>query len=175
MSSAQHLYETSSIGMGNYRILDVVERELSSKQLQNTKDRLRYALKNFPELNGHTVTVGKKQENDTWYAEADWINDIIFLPTYEECPYITICHELSHLAIKKLEEQGEDVPYTSEEFCSIFAVSRMNPERIDSSRISYLGYPDVSRDKWPEICQQALDYREEHRNYIQKCKEWLEV
>jgi hypothetical protein len=33
----------------------------------------------------------------------------------------------------------------------------------------------VPKDEWPEICQRALDYRDNHRNYIQKCTEWLKI
>lgn len=171
--AAEWLYGTTSRGLGAYRVIGSVERDLDEDELSNLKKRLGYALEHFPELNGRTVTVAKKPEDHSWYAEADLNNDIIHLPTHEPCPYITICHELSHLAIKRLDDRGRDVPPSSEEFCSIFGVARMPPDRIDRSRIAYLGYPDVPRQQWPTICRRALDYREQHRNYIQKAQEWL--
>lgn len=175
MTTAETLYNPTRGATGHYRVLGSVERDLPEKELSNLKRRLQHALYQYPELDSITVTVGKKREEDEWFAEADWTNDIILLPTHTTCPYVTICHELSHLAIKKHKERGEDVPITSEEFCSIFTIARMKPERIDRSDISYLGKPEVPKDEWPEICQRALEYREDHRNYIQQCKEWLEI
>jgi len=172
---AAHLYDPVGPSLGSFRVLESVERDLDDANLKGMKKRVQYALKAFPELNNTTVTVGKKPEDHSWYAEADWDNDIIFLPTHEACPAITIYHELGHLAIKKLDERGEDVPVTSEEFCSIFSVARMPVEAIDSNHIAYLGNPGKPREQWPAICQRALEYREEKRNYIQKAQEWLEV
>ena len=42
----------------------------------------------------------------------------------------------------------------------------MSPEVIDESRIPYLGKPSVPREEWPGICRRALEYREDHRDYI---------
>lgn len=173
--SASRLYDPPGPSLGSFRVLDVVEADLSERNLSGLKTRLTYALEHFPELNETTVTIAKKPEDHTWFAEADWVNDIVYLPTHTSCPYITICHELGHLAINVLDERGADVPPSSEEFCSIFSVARMPADRIDSHHISYLGNPQIPRDEWPATCQRALDYREEKRNYIQKCKEWLEV
>lgn len=175
MSKAQSLYQPDLGVSGSYRILGSVERGLADEHLPTLKQRISHALNQYPELAEYTITVGKKREEDKWYAEADWTNDIIYLPTHELCPYVTISHELSHLAIKNLKEDDQDVPVTSEEFCSIFTIARMKHENIDRSDISYLGKPTVPKEKWPEICQRALDYREDNRNYIQKCKQWLGI
>ena len=173
--TATDLYTLPAPGMGRFRILGSVEADFSESELNRLTTRLARALRFFPELNDVTVTVAKKPESHSWYAEADMNNDIIFLPTHELCPFQTICHELSHLAINKLDEQGVDVPPTSEEFTSILAIARLPPEHLDKSGIAYLGRPSVPRSEWPGICQRALEYREEKRNYIQKCKEWLKV
>jgi len=175
MSKAKSLYEPTGPGLGSYRILGSVQNDMTENEVNILKQSLGRGLQKYPELNDVTVTVGKKRKADNWYAEADWTNDIIFLPTHEVCYYQTICHELSHLAINKLDKRGEDVPKTSEEFCSIFTVARMTEHELDRGDISYLGTPNVPKAEWPEICQRALDYREDHRNYIQKAKEWLEV
>jgi hypothetical protein len=175
MSKAQRLYEPTGPGLGSYRILDSVQNDMAEHEVATLKKSLERALKKYPELNDVTVTVGKKRKEDRWYAEADWTNDIIFLPTHELCYYQTICHELSHLAINKLDQRGEDVPLTSEEFCSIFTVARMTEHELGRGDISYIGTPNVPKEEWPEICQRALEYRENHRNYIQKAKEWLKI
>lgn len=174
-AAVDHLVNPPNGPRGSYRVLGSVERDLDTSELEALKRRVYHALGNFPELASRTVTVGKKPEDHAWYAEADWDNDIIFLPTHEPCPYITICHELGHLAIKILDDRGYDVPTSSEEFCSIFSVARMHHERIDRSHIAYLGEPTVPRAEWPRSCQQALRYREDNHNYIQQCKEWLGV
>ena len=61
------------------------------------------------------------------------------------------------------------MPLTSEEFCSIFAMSRMPPELIDENRIPYLGIPKIPIEYVPVLCKKALEYREKHRDYIR----WL--
>ena len=173
MSSADRLYDPRGVNTGNFRVLDSVKADLDDETLRQLQQRVHGALKDFPELDGTTVTVAKMDPDKGYYAWADWINDIIHVPTYELCPWITIYHELGHLAIRVLNDRGEDVPITSEEFCSIFSVARMPADRIDRSRIAYLGYPSIPREEWPETCQRALDYRENNHNYVQKCTEWL--
>jgi hypothetical protein len=175
MSTAQTLYDPPSIGVGHYRLLDSVRLDMTDEQLTTLNNRVNRALEHYPELDGTTVTVAKHSDDDYGYAQADWTNNIIFLPTDEVCYYQSICHELSHLAIHQLSEQGEDVPHSSEEFCSIFTTARLSPEELDRMDISYLGVPNVPKDEWPSLCQQALEYRENNRNYIQKAKEWLEI
>jgi hypothetical protein len=68
-----------------------------------------------------------------------------------------------------------DHPLTSEPYCSIKTIARMPPDLVYREHIAYLGTPGVPKDEYPEICQEALEYREEHRNYIQKAIEWLEI
>lgn len=175
MSTAEDLYAPSGPSLGSYRVIESVERDLDDGELATLKRRIQSSLRYFPELNETTVTIAKKPEAHRWYAEADSDNDIVFLPTHELCSRTVICHELAHLVIYKLDDAGADVPVTSEEFCSIFAIARMAPEDIDADWISYLGEPSVPREEWPGICRRALEYREDHHNYIQQCQGWLEI
>jgi hypothetical protein len=175
MSTAQDLYEPTGPRLASYRIIESLETRLAAAELAGLKQRLGAAVRYFPELNDTTVTVAWKPEDHSWYAEADWENDIIYLPAHEPCPAVTIFHELGHLTIYRLDERGADVPVTSEEFCSIFSVARMPPSAIDRDHIAYLGEPSVPREEWPEICQRALEYRTDNHDYIKQCTEWLEI
>ena len=172
-------------GVGSYRILDSVERRLSDAWLQDLKRRLYQAIQYFPELDSATVTVGVNQdpENrdyDRWnpYASAESVNFIIRIPTHEEVSNVTLFHELAHLAIHVLDVHDEDVPASSEEFCSIFAIARQPVQLIDEDRIPYLGSPRAPYCDWLAICRDALAYRDErgaNSHYIQYCRERLEV
>lgn len=166
------------IGFGAYRLLESFNAAAGEEIRDDVRKRFKVALQDFPELAHETVTIGQMErhmERDNVAACAGMRNRIVYLPTDRRTSFMTVYHELAHLAVHILDERGEDVPITSEEYCSIFAVSRMSEELIDRDTISYLGEPDAPREDWPGICQRALEYREDHRNYIQKCKEWLEI
>lgn len=173
--SADVPYIPTSVGQASFRVLGSVERRLDGDDLEDLKRRVSSSLNLFPELDGRVVTVGWLSESEDAFARADWRNDQILLPTHERCPTMTICHELAHLAIHIHKQRGGDVPVTSEEFCSIFAVARLREPMIDTDRIAYLGEPGVQKAEWPRICRRALAYRQHSRNYIQQCSEWLEV
>lgn len=156
-----------------------VEREFGSP-LSDVRDWLKTALQHYPELAGETVYVGITHEDITYHGEphgmADPYNRIIYLNNGCMAEgYQTLFHELMHLLIRKEVEDGKDRPLTSEEYCSIRTIARMESGLLYRDDISYLGEPTVPKDEWPAICQRALEYRETHRNYIQKCKEWLGI
>ena len=134
------------------------------------KERIEIALKYFPELADETIYVGILSK-DYVNGCADSLNRIIKFPVNEIPSFVTVFHELAHLAIQKRVEQGERLPLTSEEFCSIFAMSRMPPELIDENRIPYLGIPKIPMEYVPALCKKALEYREKHRDYIRWLRE----
>ena len=158
---------------------DYVESDVESP-LSDVQEWLKTGLRYYPELAAETIYVGITHEEITFHGEphamADPYNRIIYLN--QGCMaegYQTLFHELMHILIRKEHEDGKDVPLTSEEYCSIRTIARMDPDLLYRDDIAYLGEPQVPKDDWSEICQRALDYREDHRNYIQKCKEWLEI
>jgi len=159
----------------SYRVLDTVERELSDPRLQWLKKAVGYAAGQYETLQGETVTVARIPDNDFAYARAFVTNRIIMLPTEHRVDWDTIYHELAHLAIEIQSENGRDVPVTSEEYCSIYATTAIEPSLIERDSIMYLGEPSVPKDEWAGICERALEYREENRDYIKQCKEWLGI
>lgn len=163
------------VGFGAWRVLEHYGGQADEDVLESVKKRLPIALRDFPALAHETINVGLLYENADAQAQAFGYNRLICLPPDEHTTNVTLWHELGHVAIRVRHENGEDVAKTSEEFCSIYSVSKMPPEAIDEDRVPYLGEPSVEREKWPEICQRAIEYREDHRNYIQKCKEWLKI
>jgi hypothetical protein len=162
-------------GHAAWRVLEHFGDQADEDVLESVKERLPIALRDFPALAHETVNVGILYENADARAQAFGYNRLICLPPDEPTANITLWHELGHVAIRVRYEDGEDVAKTSEEFCSIYSVARMPPGAIDEDRIAYLGYPDAPREEWPEICRRALEYREDHHDYIQQCKDWLEI
>jgi len=169
--------------IASYTLMDSFEeyvgRELDSS-LDNVREWLQTGLKQFPELAGQGVYVGITHEEVSYHGEphamADPYNNIIYLNKGSMVEgYQTLCHELMHLLIYQEVDQGKDVPITSEEYCSIRTIAKMDADLLYRDHIAYLGEPNKPKAEWPEICQRALDYREDHRNYIQKAKEWLEI
>lgn len=168
----------SVIGFGAYRVLESFDRAASEDLRDDVRRRLHRAMRDFPELAHETVTVARLDPDrtpDGVTGQAGVLNRLVYLPTEHHSSMQTVYHELAHLAIEIQDEQGEDVPTTSEEYCSILAVSRMPADLIERDDISYLGQPSVPQSEWPEICQRALEYREEHHDYIQQCKQWLGI
>lgn len=165
----------------SFRILDSVEKRISDHEVDALRSRLAEALRHFEGLAGETVTVATRTRPDgstsRWnpYASADPVNRIIRVPVYEPVSNVTLFHELGHCAIQAEIEDGADHPRTSEEFCSLYTIARQPPGLIDEDRIPYFGNPGVPTAEWPRIAREALEYREEKRNYIQKAREWLAV
>jgi hypothetical protein len=162
-------------GLAAWRVLEHFGGQADEEVLESIKQRVPVALKDFSALAHETINVGMLYENADAQAQAFGYNRLICLPPGEHTTNITLWHELGHVAIRVRHENGEDVAKTSEEFCSIYSVARMPPEVIDEDRIPYLGNPGVPREEWPNICQRALEYREENHDYIKQCKEWLEI
>jgi len=162
-------------GLAAWRVLEHFGGQADEDVLESVKKRLPVALKDFPALAHETINVGILYENADAQAQAFGYNRLICLPPDEHTTNVTLWHELGHVAIRVRHENGEDVAKTSEEFCSIYSVARMPPEVIDEDRVPYLGEPSVPREEYPEICQRALEYREDHHDYIQQCKEWLGI
>ena len=135
--------------------------------------KVKEAVKYFPELENETIYVGILDSKDDADGRADSVNRIIKFRIDVKPTYVTIFHELMHVVIRIMHEKGEKVPLTSEKFCSISAMARMPPELIDEEVIPYIGTPKVPKHLIPEICRRALEYRKHHRNYIEKCEEWL--
>lgn len=160
---------------GAWRVLEHFGAQADEDVLESVRERMPIALRDFPALTHETVNVGILYENASAAAKAFGYNRLICLPPDEPTTNVTLWHELGHVAIRVRYENGEDVAKTSEEYCSIYSVARMPPEAIDEDRVPYLGKPGVPREEWPGICQRALAYREDNRNYIQQCKEWLEI
>jgi hypothetical protein len=164
-----------------YSLLPATEKRLESNDvdLNMARQMLRKVCQLFPELSTETVYVGVTHGEISYHGEpfamADPYNMMIFVQADNFREYQVLFHELEHLVIEQEDSNGKDVPVTSEEYCSIRAVARMPPDMVYRDDIAYLGEPDAPKEEWPDICQRALEYREEKRNYIQKCKEWLEI
>lgn len=165
-----------------FRILETfaaAAQETPKPVAEDVRTRMEYALQDFPELAHETINVGWLDPDAT--EERDVVgrarprNNMVLLPADRLSSFMTIYHELGHLAIEQLDEDGGDAPTTSEEFCSIFSVARMPADLIDEDYIGYLGEPSVPQGEWPDICQRALEYREDNHNYIQQAKAWLRV
>lgn len=162
-------------GLAAWRILERFGGQADEDVLESIKERLPVALKYFPALAHETINVGILYEGTDAQGKAFGYNRLICLPPDQPTTNVTLWHELGHVAIRVRYENGEDVAKTSEEFCSIYSVARMPAEAIDENRLPYLGEPSVPPEDWPDICERALEYRKDNRDYIQQCKEWLQV
>lgn len=167
------------VALGSYRLLETFSgpaAEVDEKIVEDVRRKMRRALQDFPELANKTVTVGRMDPDEDALGQARFWNLMVLFPVDRFTYFQTVYHELAHLAIHVRNQRGEDVPITSEEFCSLFAIARMPVDRIDEDRIAYFGEPSAPKEEWPEICQRALDYRDEngaHSHYIQRANEWL--
>jgi hypothetical protein len=159
----------------SFRVLESYERAAGEDTADTLRRRYTRALPQYPELAGQTVTIGRLDPDDEKAGRAWFYNFLNNYPVDEPPTLMVVYHELAHLAIHVRHERGEDVPITSEPFCSIVAVARMPPEHIYENGIAYLGRPSAPATEWPDICRRALEYREENHDYIKQCKEWLEI
>ena len=168
------------VPLTSFRFLEVLDDALEEDTRADLADRVRRALDDFPALSGETVTLARLKPSKEYIrgdpnAVADPYNRVVFVPTDGRMTNMTLYHELAHLEIRVRVESGVDLPETSEEFCSLYAVARMPVERIDRESIAYIGTPSVPCEEWPTVAERALEYRERRRNYIQKAKEWFGV
>jgi len=166
------------VGVGAYRLLATFTgpaSEYDEKLPDDIRSKMQRALDDFPELVGKTVTVGRLNPDEDAAGRAMFFNLLVLYPVDSVTSWTTVYHELGHLAIHVRNQRDEDVPITSEEFCSIFSVARM-PTALRCTRCGR-GQSGASapREEWPEICQRALAYREENHDYIKQCREWLGV
>jgi hypothetical protein len=165
--------DDAMLGFGAFRILESFGAAANGRTLDSVRTAVGRALKDFPALAGETVTIARRQPWDDKLGRADMRNRIIYLPDDRPTSYTTAYHELGHLAIQVRDERGEDVPTTSEEYCSLFALSKMPVELIDEARVPYFPDPEIPEEEWPDVAAAALAYREEHRNYIQQAQKWF--
>lgn len=172
--------DTNVIGVGRVRGLESLEeRYHSESELDDLKRRMADAFGYFSHIWNQTVTLGVLEDHHEQWGDAVACvapkNYIVFVDPNRRLSDRTIFHELAHLEIHARSEAGHDVPTSSEEFCDIYAMARMPPESVDTEAFAYLGKPSVPVEEWPGICRRALAYREDHRNYLQKAKEWLGI
>lgn len=169
------------VGHATFRLLDPYSETLSDEALETFRRQLTTALRAFPELNGETVTVSRipptiELRGDPT-ARAQPTHRLIELPFGEPPSNLILFHELAHLAIYLRHWDGEDLPRTSEEFTSLYALARMSPDLIYGSDIPYFGEVEAAADDWPAIARAALAYREEHganSHYVQRAREWFD-
>ena len=130
------------------------------------------SLKYFPELKDETIYVGILRENDDAEGRANTHNRIILFKPNKVPTFVTVFHELMHIAIEKVNENGGKLPKT-EEFCSIAAMARMPPNWVDEDAIPYIGAPKIPIpiNLYPELCRRALEYRKQRRDYIRWLRE----
>lgn len=177
--------QTNIVRHGRFRYLESVEDALGDA-LDDLKHRLAVAMRYFPRLWEHPVTVGVLEEHEERHrsggktnATALCRNFTIHVRTDERLSNSTLFHELAHLEIAERDRRGADLPTSSEPFCDLYAVARMPPGLLfDDDGLYYIGQPDVPRDDWPEHCRDALAYRDErgaNSHYIQRAKELLAV
>lgn len=135
--------------------------------------RIERALREFPELSKHTITIGVNRSDDL-HGSADSRNMLIRLnPRLSGgVTYATIGHELTHL----LQKPGcvGTVPY-GEEQCDIWTIARSDLFLDD---VPFYLCSDLWKKKtWPgharsvrALCLEAIKVRETNRRY----KIWLE-
>ena len=149
--------------MANVVFLESVRR--FPKFYRRVKRMLNTALKYFPELSGETVYVGVEKHYE---GRADSLNNIVFFNPNKPLSFVTVFHELMHLAVAAMRRKGAKVP-ASEQYVSIASIARMPAELYDENSIPYIidEIPEHLKQKIPELCRQALEYRKHRRNYIQ--------
>jgi len=153
-------------------VTDVLERYYAY-DLDDLRRRLHRARRAFPALRDTTIVLTRDRPREDRSAGAWPWGNIIFVPEDERVSNVTLYHELGHLAIQTRVDHGEDLPRTSEEFCGIWSMAGMPAEAVDDRRVPYLTTPVLDKAVLPEVCRQALRYREDHHDYIQQCNRWL--
>lgn len=167
-------------GHATYHLLPTYTKTLSEDGLATVRRQLPPALQAFPTLDGCTVLIGRLPPSieirGDPVARAQPTHRLVELPVGEPPSNLTLFHELAHLAIYELHWDGEDLPRTSEEFTSLYALARMPPDLIFRDDIPYFGSVAAPADDWPAIARDALAYRDEHganSHYIQRAREWF--
>lgn len=163
---------------GSFRVLKPATWHWPDEKTEAVKSKVARAIRDYPELRGCTVNVGVMHDSQHINGRADWHNHLIKFPSNGEIPSnITVWHEIAHIACHKAANDGGDHSYSSEEFTSVLAVSRMAVDDIDEPRIPYVNSnPTAKPELYPDICRAALQYRAEngkHSHYLKRCREWL--
>ena len=135
-------------------------------------ERIRRALREFPELLSQTITIGVNRSNEL-HGSADSRNMTIRLnPRLRGgVTYATIGHELTHL----LQKPGLGIVPYGEEQCDIWTLAR-SPLFLDD--VPFYLCSDLWKKKtWPlhattvrSLCIEAIRVRETNRRY----RLWLE-
>jgi hypothetical protein len=161
-------------GVGGFRLLESYGREANEAVCDDTRKRVPMTMKQFPELAGDVVTVACRQPWDRKLGRADMRNRIVWLPAEHASSFITVYHELAHLAIQVLDERGADVAPSSERYTGLFGVARMPPNHVDEQRIPYFDVDySVSKEQLPAVAGHALEYRQSNHDYHQQAIRWL--
>ena len=135
--------------------------------------KLDRALDYFPEVIP-PIYIGITDTN-RFLATVNPSNQIIFWRLDDEPTYITAFHEIAHIAVYLHNKTATEKWPKTEEFASIFAISRMPPELVDEARVPYIGViNEPDKGKLPELCRKALEYRNKGHNYIQFLRKQLE-
>lgn len=120
----------------------------------------------YPELSAVYVGVSNSKRNHKACADVD--NNLIRFRVDLKPTYVTIFHELMHLV------QHSDGSPKTEEFCSIYAMSRMPVDLVDTKEIPYIGTYKFSKKEAIALCKDAVKYREKgHRAYIAKLRDGI--
>ena len=145
-----------------------MEKEMTPPLMQ----RIERALREFPELSKHTITVGVNRSNEL-HGSADSRNMTIRLnPRLKGgVAYATIGHELTHL----LQKPGLGIVPYGEEQCDIWTLARSGLFLDDVP--FYLCSDLWEKKTWPShanmvrsLCMEAIRVRDTNRRY----KIWLE-
>lgn len=135
--------------------------------------RIERALAEFPELDGHTVTVGAVRAAGVHgNAEGDTLTIRLNTRRRIGVTYFTIGHELTHL----LQKPGLGLVPSGETACDIWTLARS--ELFLDEIPTYLGPLACSARDWNahagtvrQLCIRAIEVRKTHRLYIT----WLQA
>jgi hypothetical protein len=145
-----------------------MKREMTAELMQ----RIHRSLQEFPELSGHTITVGLNRSSQL-HGSAEARNMTIRLnPRLKGgVAYATIGHELTHL----LQKPGLGIVPYGEEQCDIWTIAR---SELFLDDVPFYLCGDLWRKRtWKshasvvrELCLEAIEIRKTNRRY----KMWLE-
>lgn len=161
---------------GSYRVLEAYAHHADEDVFEDTRKRVSIAMRRFPEFGGEAITIAAREPWDHKLGRADMRNRIVYLPTEHASSWITVYHELAHLAIQIRDERGDDVAPSSERYTGLFGVARMPTEHVDEQRIPYFECSYCRTPEYlPVVARHALAYRQAHHDYHQQAIRWLEA
>lgn len=159
-----------------YRLLEAYAHHAEEDIYEDTRARVSIAMQKFPEFASETISIAAREPWDDKLGRANMRNRIVYLPTEHASTFVTVFHELAHLAIQIRDEQGKDVAPSSERYTGLFGVARMPSERVDECRIPYFGDGSdyaVEGEALPRVAAHALAYRQNNHDYHQQALRWL--